>query len=192
MRHNSEFTSLFSELLNSSDVGFAIVDEQLRYVAVNEKLARMNGIPANKHVGRRIRDVLGDALAEQLEPAIRKVFATAQPVHVEGHAGLPNQQPRAVATLFPFHNDAGTITQVGGIVMQLADAGSTEGRTLLRSWKEIAHFLDTCVRTAQRWERLYGLPVRRIEEKNGAVVFATKAELTAWIKSKSKAKKSAA
>lgn len=32
----------------------------------------------------------------------------------------------------------------------------------LTSWKEIAHYLGVNVRTAQKWERERGLPVRRV------------------------------
>jgi len=35
------------------------------------------------------------------------------------------------------------------------------GTRPLSSWKEIAHFLGVNVRTAQKWERERGLPVRR-------------------------------
>ena len=62
----------------------------------------MNGTSAEKHLGRTLRDVVGDAVAEQVEPAIRSVLASAQPVHVDVRAGLPIQQPRAVVvSLFP-------------------------------------------------------------------------------------------
>ena len=56
---------------------------------------------------------------------------------------------------------------------------------LLRSWKEIAGHLGTSVRTAQRWEREFQLPVRRIEAKRGAVVFAYPGELKTWLQSRS-------
>jgi hypothetical protein len=53
---------------------------------------------------------------------------------------------------------------------------------ILSSWKEIAEFLGKGVRTAQRWERELGLPVRRPPGKDSRVVFALREELTAWVK----------
>lgn len=53
---------------------------------------------------------------------------------------------------------------------------------ILSSWKEIAEFLGKGVRTAQRWERELGLPVRRPPCKDSRVVFALREELTAWVK----------
>ena len=49
----------------------------------------------------------------------------------------------------------------------------------LRSWKEIAELLEVTVRTAQRWEKEKGLPVRRDGPGKGHVV-ADAAELLAW------------
>ena len=49
----------------------------------------------------------------------------------------------------------------------------------LRTWKEIAEYLKTSVRTAQRYEGL-GMPVRRVPLRLGGV-FAVKAELDEWL-----------
>ncbi|HEY3380787.1 MAG TPA: hypothetical protein VGK32_03405 [Vicinamibacterales bacterium] len=50
----------------------------------------------------------------------------------------------------------------------------------LNGWKDIAEYLAKCVRTVQRWEKEYGLPVRRIGRAGGEIVFAFPAELDAW------------
>jgi len=49
----------------------------------------------------------------------------------------------------------------------------------LDSWKEIAAYLKRGVRTVQRWERVAGLPVRRVPSTRGAV-YAFSAELDQW------------
>ena len=49
----------------------------------------------------------------------------------------------------------------------------------LDSWKEIAAYLKRGVRTVQRWERVAGLPVRRLGSGHGAV-YAFKSELDGW------------
>jgi TolB-like protein/Tfp pilus assembly protein PilF len=50
----------------------------------------------------------------------------------------------------------------------------------LDSWKEIATYLKREVRTAQRWEKSEGLPVRRHQHDKLSSVFAYKSELDAW------------
>ncbi len=49
----------------------------------------------------------------------------------------------------------------------------------LSSWKEISDYLDVNVRTAQKWEKTRGLPVRRFPGQKGRVV-TTPEELERW------------
>jgi len=52
---------------------------------------------------------------------------------------------------------------------------------LLSSWKEIANYLGKGVRTIQRYETQFGLPVRRPAGKSRSAVIATRLELDAWV-----------
>ena len=51
----------------------------------------------------------------------------------------------------------------------------------LTSWKEIAHYLHSGVRTAQRYEIEFGLPVRRPTGKLRGAVVSTTNEIDAWM-----------
>jgi hypothetical protein len=55
----------------------------------------------------------------------------------------------------------------------------------LNTWKEIANYMGMGVRTVQRYEELYGLPVRRINGRrsgrgNHSPVISTRSEIDAW------------
>jgi TolB-like protein len=63
-----------------------------------------------------------------------------------------------------------------------SDTVHTVGR--LNSWKEIAAYLDTSVRTVQRWEQVEGLPVHRHEHARVATVYAYASEVDAWFGSR--------
>jgi VCBS repeat protein len=52
----------------------------------------------------------------------------------------------------------------------------------LNSWKEIADYLGRDVRTAVRWEKEKGLPVRRLPGGKRQSVFAFAEEIDAWLK----------
>jgi hypothetical protein len=60
-------------------------------------------------------------------------------------------------------------------------------RDHLDSWKEIAAYLRREVRTAQRWEKREGLPVRRHVHAKASSVCALKHEVDAWLRSRSRA-----
>ena len=52
----------------------------------------------------------------------------------------------------------------------------------LTSWKEIARYLGKGIRTVQRWEAVYGLPVRRTSGSDHRSVLAIPAELDEWLR----------
>jgi hypothetical protein len=56
-----------------------------------------------------------------------------------------------------------------------------DSHKLLGSWKEIACYLGKGVRTVQRWEQYFGLPVRRPQSASRGVICATPEELDAWL-----------
>jgi hypothetical protein len=53
--------------------------------------------------------------------------------------------------------------------------------SVLASWKEIASYLGKGVRTVQRWEAQFGLPVRRPSDRTNGVVLASREDLDRWL-----------
>src|SRR5580698_6731323 len=56
----TEPEKLLAVYFNSPTVGLGIIDADFRFLAVNHVLAEINGIPAAAHVGRSVREVLGE------------------------------------------------------------------------------------------------------------------------------------
>src|SRR5664279_8133 len=54
----------------------------------------------------------------------------------------------------------------------------------LDSWKEIAAYLNRDVTTVQRWEKREGMPVHRHRHDRMGSVYASRAELDAWARSR--------
>jgi len=53
---------------------------------------------------------------------------------------------------------------------------------ILNSWKEISNHIGRGVRTVQRWEELYGLPVHRAAGRDRSAVYALSDEIDAWLR----------
>lgn len=53
--------------------------------------------------------------------------------------------------------------------------------TVLTSWKDIARYMGKGVRTVQRWEQDFGLPVRRPQGSSKKAVLARPRDLDAWV-----------
>lgn len=111
---------LLNAYLNTSHVGLCVLDRDLKYVAINQRLAEMNGIAPEKHLGKSVREMLGD-LAELLEPQIRRVFATGEPVmNLEITFLLFNRAEPGhwVGQYVPLRDFEGTVRQVGVLVVE--------------------------------------------------------------------------
>jgi len=57
-----------------------------------------------------------------------------------------------------------------------------EERRILNGWKEIAAYLGRGVRTVQRWEVLYKMPVHRPAERDRSALVAFSDELDQWVR----------
>jgi hypothetical protein len=181
---------LLTDFFNQSTVGLAIYDDDLRYQALNPCLARMHGMSLEMHLGRTLRDVLGE-VALRVEPAIKQVLTTGRPLlNFEIAGALPSRKRPGhwVDNIFPAKDANGRVKQVGVVVVQLPpetklQPAAYSGTEVLRSWKEIANYLGASVKTVQRWEQEYRFPVRRLKASKGAMVFALKTDVDRWLRS---------
>ncbi len=117
----SEPEQLLAAFFDASPVGLAILDDQLRYQAINNTLAAMNGVPAESHLGRSLRDVLGE-VASKLEPALQRVLVTGEPaLNIEFTGVLParNEVGHWIVNYFPIKNAAGQVKRVGAVVVEI-------------------------------------------------------------------------
>lgn len=93
-------------------------------------------------------------------------------------AGLPSEDGRngsgSQGRTVPLASENAKIGVHGEVSMP---PDTTKGFT---SWKEIASYLGKSVRTVQRWEREFCLPVQRPAPHRG-IVRATKDELDRWL-----------
>ena len=111
----------------------AFVDTELRYTSINDHLAQINRLPALEHIGRTLREVLGD-LADQVEPLYRRVIEQGQPsLEVEvrqqrrrrGLAG-PEAERVWLASHYPVKNDRGQVLGVSAVVQEITARKRTE------------------------------------------------------------------
>ncbi|WP_371618699.1 SpoIIE family protein phosphatase [Streptomyces sp. NBC_00454] len=61
-------------LFTQSPIGLGTLGNDLRFLRVNDALARMNGVPAADHVGKRLTEVVPGVNATALEGLMRKVL----------------------------------------------------------------------------------------------------------------------
>ena len=115
----SEPEQLLAAFFSASNVGFYILDKDLSYVAVNHALADMNGRPAAAHLGKTLREVVGE-LADKIEPELQRVLNTGKPVlNLEVSGVLPTRPDveHQLGHYFPIQDGTGQVKQIGVMVV---------------------------------------------------------------------------
>lgn len=114
---------LLAAIFPSRVVGIAVVDKCMRFQTVNRTLAAMNGVPVEKHFGRKLKQILGPATVK-VESAIEKVFETRESVpYMELSAKLPSRLEAGqwVASYFPACAGDGEVSQVVALVLEVTE-----------------------------------------------------------------------
>jgi len=116
--------SLVNTLLDSVPVGLFFVDHELRYVRANRMLAEFNGVSVEDTLGRSLWEVI-PALADDLAPIYRRVFATGQPLldwEISGFtAARPGDFRHWRVSYYPVRNSSGETILVGGVLLDITE-----------------------------------------------------------------------
>src|SRR5271167_1943909 len=72
----------FSSFLTQTPLPIAVLDRQFRFLEVNEWIAQFDGISAEAHLGRTVREVLPD-LEHLINPALEQALTTNEGVQIE-------------------------------------------------------------------------------------------------------------
>jgi DNA-binding CsgD family transcriptional regulator len=118
---SGEVKSPVASIFESPMLGMAICDAQLRYVSVNNALAVMNGIPPEAHIGKTVREVIGN-VGSAVELMLRSVFVTGQSVlnaEIMGRLPARNSDGYWIENYFPIRESTGTVRQVGVLVIEI-------------------------------------------------------------------------
>jgi hypothetical protein len=119
---------------HADKVGFGIIDDRLRYQFANRAIGRINGIPAEAHLGKTPQEVLG-AGAKPIEEALKSVFRTgvATPV-AEWSAKLDPITERGhwIHTHLPVRGTSGAVAAVAAVVIDV-----TAQRNLERWFRQV-------------------------------------------------------
>ncbi len=134
-------------IYSRAPVGLLFLDKDLRFVRINEHLARLNGIPVEDHLGRTVAEVLPE-LAPQLYPILKNILETRIPI-VEAEIrwtapGKPGQASISLVSYFPFAGEDGSVLGLNGVVQDITERKRTEA-----AWLEATERLWIATSAAQ-------------------------------------------
>ena len=129
--HAEQTTALLDALYQSAPVGLGFWDRELRYVRVNEALARINERSAEDHVGRTFHEVVPQ-LADDLEAIAGGVLETGEAVIgleiAAGTPGSPDVLRHWSASYYPVIGPDGEPIGVGAVVEETTERWQAEQR----------------------------------------------------------------
>jgi len=126
---SSERASEVEHLYAISPVGLCYFDTDLRFRYINEWLARINGLPVEAHLGRKIDEVLKD-VAAGIVPQLRHVLETGEPI-VDGMVEAetpahPGESRRYMHNYYPDKSKDGTVVGVSCVVQDITERAEME------------------------------------------------------------------
>ncbi|MFJ9413634.1 SpoIIE family protein phosphatase [Streptomyces sp. NPDC101227] len=126
LREVERDVALSTRLISQSPIGLAILDTDLRYVAVNPALERMHGIPEEDHLGRHYREIMTAAKFEVPEAAMRRVLETGVPMvdqsTIVGRTPAdPGHQHAWSISLYRLDDPQGRVLGVADLVVDVTD-----------------------------------------------------------------------
>jgi PAS domain S-box-containing protein len=117
--------ALSARIVSQSPIGLAVLDNRLRYVSVNPALERINGISAEQHVGRTVRELLPEWDCDALEAGARRVLETGQPLVDQSTVGRtpadPDEDHAWSFSLYRLEDAAGTVLGVAVSIVDITE-----------------------------------------------------------------------
>ncbi|HPF34940.1 MAG TPA: sigma 54-interacting transcriptional regulator [Candidatus Krumholzibacteria bacterium] len=104
---------LYEQLFTSAPLAVAFLDRDLRYLRVNEVMARANGASPEAHVGRGVADMSSE-LADELTSRYRQVLASGRPLTDQEIEQTDAEGRRRIwlAGSFPVLDDDGAVAGI--------------------------------------------------------------------------------
>jgi PAS domain S-box-containing protein len=160
-------------IYDGAPVGLCFLNQEMRYVSLNRKLADMNGAPVAAHIGRTVEDLIPRVFA-QVEPYIRRALA-GEPISgiefTKPGAGKDGTDQILVASYRPVRESNG---EVAGVSIAITDVtlykraeqalveSETHFRHMLQLGPHVPWVLDArggVLEASSRWEEITGQPV---------------------------------
>ncbi|MBD1998599.1 PAS domain S-box protein [Leptolyngbya sp. FACHB-541] len=161
-----ESEALLTALLNSSPVAIAFLDQNLRYVHINEALAAMNGIPVREHLGRTVEEVL-PGWAPIFTPVLQQVMQSREPLlnqEINGETNPPGLLRHSLVDYYPVCLPDGQLLGVGVSAIDITHLKQIEAELRLANQRfELATTAVNCL--VYDWDLERGT----VERSNGLI-----------------------
>lgn len=117
--------ALSNRLVTQAPIGLAVLDTDLRYLAVNPALAGMHGRAEADHIGRPFREILAGAAFRDAEAVMRRVLDTGAPVVEQQVVGRTEADPENehawAVSIYRLEDHQGRVLGIVTVVVDVTD-----------------------------------------------------------------------
>ncbi|MFE9452742.1 SpoIIE family protein phosphatase [Streptomyces sp. NPDC006739] len=125
VRRLEQDVALSERMVAQSPIGLAVLDTELRFVSVNPALEKINGRPAEDHVGRTMREVAPGLDSDALEAAALRVLGTGEPLvdwSIVGRTPAdPDEDHAWSLSLYRLEDAMGNVLGVAGSMVDVTE-----------------------------------------------------------------------
>jgi len=122
-------SELLDTLLRTAPIGFCFLDRDLRYLRINERLAEINGIPAEAHLGRHVSEIV-PTLVDTLRAVTGRILATGEAVLNHEFSGETSSAPGIPRfwsqSWYPVRDGAAEVLGFGAVVEDITERKQAE------------------------------------------------------------------
>jgi PAS domain S-box-containing protein len=135
----------YEAIYDGAPVGLSLLNTELEYVNINQRLADMNGLPVSAHIGRKVYDILPPKLFLQLKPWIMRALngEALAGVEVKKPSGpRPGDLSTLLVSYQPARDEAGEVIGVSVAVMDISERMRAE-EALRESEDRYRHMVES-------------------------------------------------
>lgn len=116
-------------IYDTAPVGLCVIDRDMRFLRINERMAEINGLTPAEHLGRRVSEIL-PGLAEPAEAALSRILATGEALRGIEIVGETRAQPGVTRTWVeewrPLRDSAGEIYAINVVAEEVTEKRQAE------------------------------------------------------------------
>lgn len=114
---------------DTAPVGLCVLDTKLRWVRINKRLADINGVPAEAHIGRTLQEVL-PSINDAVEGLLRDVIETGEAKHgvelVGETPAMPGISRIWEQSFVPLRDEAGRVVGINVVAEEVTQRRRAE------------------------------------------------------------------
>lgn len=137
-----EAHALIDSLLLGAPIGFCYLNRELRYERINPRLAELNGLPVEAHLGKHVSEIV-PTLADTVYDVTNRILSTGRPIMNHEFSGETAAAPGMIRywneNWYPVYDQGGEIRGFGVVVEDVterkgAEAALREAQQRLQEW----------------------------------------------------------